>query len=72
MSKNVGYVSVEFLYLGNFHSDAKDEFLAKPCFQMFSLSKAVLCWIGCPRGRYLHEKRVNFFVTNASPMMTGP
>ena len=47
MSKNggfVSYVSVEFLYLGNFHLDAKDEFLAKPCFQnVFSLeSGAVL------------------------------
>ena len=37
---------------------AKDEFLAMSYF---------LSW-----GRYLHEKRVNFFVTNASSMMTGP
>ena len=51
-----------------FHSDAKDEFLAMFSNVFPSALEALLL----SRGRYLHEKRVNFFVTNASPPMTGP
>ena len=43
-----------------FHSDAKDEFLAMFSNVFPSALEALLL----SRGRYLHEKRVNFFVTN--------